>query len=683
MYFTDFETSHLDRPIWFWTPDTLYGTVRSNDFIGIKYSPHFYGRVITSQDRFIEFGASPYFEYEPIFNAPLYHLPESYPHLIDQATLSVETRGGRLMTWIHLEEGGVDVFLYPLGTPRADSLYVHMNPPDRAIIYVDGPVEVEGVLAGTLTVYSTGNIWLIDNVRYTGANRTTGWFDSRPPSQMRHMLGLVSEQNIIIKDNIVNGQGDGWNLARGDRNRNSIIINAALVSLGGSFTFEHQNNQWELYQGPTPDERGYIYLVGSVAQRRKGYVHRSNHVGTGYGKSYNFDFRFHIDGPPGFGVGEYPEVEGRYGDLHLSYREYTFRNAVVENLTVDPGVTSKLDGHNALTVLSSLTIDGEAESPVIFQSEHPGQRTLFRLERGARPIANVRHTQFSRDVEVHWASDSIKLSQCRFDAPVRLQGNILTDSSFFTDRVSLISWGQMHVQRSVFTGGLVIDGNVRDGLLINNTITDAHRDGVVIRRFMDLTLVNNIIAFNEAGIVNDHYLDPLLVYNDVYENRDDDYSACEPGEGSISADPLLSPRRSRRARRLDFCLDAGSPCIDAGDPASPRDPDGSCADMGAVCFVHEVGVSGDDVMPVGFALSASPNPFNRCVMLNITVDQARNADISVFDLQGRCVYDVTRALTTGRNTSVIDGQRLGGAGVYFVLVIVNDKSRSLKLLYLP
>ena len=38
--------------------------------------------------------------------------------------------------------------------------------------------------------------------------------------------------------------------------------------------------------------------MGSVTQWRRGYVHRSNHGGTGYGKDYNYDFRFDERPPP-------------------------------------------------------------------------------------------------------------------------------------------------------------------------------------------------------------------------------------------------------------------------------------------------------------------------------------------------------------------------------------------------
>jgi M6 family metalloprotease-like protein len=52
-----------------------------------------------------------------------------------------------------------------------------------------------------------------------------------------------------------------------------------------------------------------------------------------------------------------------------------------------------------------------------------------------------------------------------------------------------------------------------------------------------------------------------------------------PGIGEISADPSF-----RNAPALDFQLSCGSPCIDAGNPASPTDPDGTRADIGAIYF---------------------------------------------------------------------------------------------------
>ncbi len=62
--------------------------------------------------------------------------------------------------------------------------------------------------------------------------------------------------------------------------------------------------------------------------------------------------------------------------------------------------------------------------------------------------------------------------------------------------------------------------------------------------------------------------------------------------GCIDADPLFVDPENN-----DFHLSLGSPCIDTGDPASPPDPDGSRADMGAYYFeeVQLPGMASDPI----------------------------------------------------------------------------------------
>ena len=55
----------------------------------------------------------------------------------------------------------------------------------------------------------------------------------------------------------------------------------------------------------------------------------------------------------------------------------------------------------------------------------------------------------------------------------------------------------------------------------------------------------------------------------------DDTDGVWPGVGNLRADPLFADTLTG-----DFSLLPGSPCIDAGDPALPRDDDGSLADIG-------------------------------------------------------------------------------------------------------
>lgn len=307
MYLSDKEPTIYGETIWFWTPDTLWGRVHSNDYIGLKYSPVFYGPVSTSKERFIYYQpGNIYFAYPPIFNAPIVQFPRTANNLRNNS-LHISDRNGRMMTWIKFKGAqGIDIYQYPLGSAPRESLIMSLGVPNWSGIFVEGQAEIEGIVAGTVTVGTAGDMWLVDDVKYLGSDSRTGWFGS-PPNRgdvteggMPHMLGLVSERNIIIKNTWRNGRENGWYAAPGDFNRHSIAINAAMVALGESFTFQHQNDDWEPYQGPTPDERGWINLKGCVIQARRGYVHRSNHQGTGYDKRYFYDFRLDRRPPPYF-----------------------------------------------------------------------------------------------------------------------------------------------------------------------------------------------------------------------------------------------------------------------------------------------------------------------------------------------------------------------------------------------
>ena len=83
---------------------------------------------------------------------------------------------------------------------------------------------------------------------------------------------------------------------------------AAMVALDERFAFYDQNDFGETYCWCPPcpdgiggqDERGTIWLRGSVAMRRRGYVHRSTCGGSGYEKDYLYDWRLHSMPPPYF-----------------------------------------------------------------------------------------------------------------------------------------------------------------------------------------------------------------------------------------------------------------------------------------------------------------------------------------------------------------------------------------------
>ena len=98
---------------------------------------------------------------------------------------------------------------------------------------------------------------------------------------------------------------------------------------------------------------------------------------------------------------------------------------------------------------------------------------------------------------------------------------------------------------------------------------------------------NNIISGYALGIhvvAGDVAPSPVIVYNDVWNNETnyEKYPDQTGLNGNISADPLF-------ADESDLRLQGDSPAVDAGDPSSPPDPDGTRTDMGAFPYAQGAG----------------------------------------------------------------------------------------------
>jgi len=154
------------------------------------------------------------------------------------------------------------------------------------------------------------------------------------------------------------------------------------------------------------------------------------------------------------------------------------------------------------------------------------------------------------------------------------------------------------IQNNIFTGNLADKGGGMETLdgspnIQNNTFTGNSAGiggGIHIGLSSSPTIRSNILVSNTAGasgggIYNDSTGELItLSYNDIWNNTKGDYIGISPGPHDISVDPLLfNPANG------DFHLSAGSPCIDAGDPANypttdfegdPR-PQGLAPDIGA------------------------------------------------------------------------------------------------------
>ena len=92
----------------------------------------------------------------------------------------------------------------------------------------------------------------------------------------------------------------------------------------------------------------------------------------------------------------------------------------------------------------------------------------------------------------------------------------------------------------------------------------------------DVTFLNTIVWDNYPENI---VLGGSLTLESTYSDIGLLYGAVLPGTGNINADPLFNDPDYD-----DFSLQYGSPAIDAGDPASPRDPDGTITDMGCIPY---------------------------------------------------------------------------------------------------
>lgn len=161
----------------------------------------------------------------------------------------------------------------------------------------------------------------------------------------------------------------------------------------------------------------------------------------------------------------------------------------------------------------------------------------------------------------------------------------------------------MTIEKNIFTGNTA--GNVGGGLsyatgtgtvsLQNNTFwtNTASSDGGGLYVYLDndsavTTLRNNILRGDSPNAFAYSSASGTVTVTMTYSDAQNGSAESWFGTGCIDADPLFAaPAAGNFALTwASFpVVDATrSPCIDTGDPASPKDPDGTRADMGALPF---------------------------------------------------------------------------------------------------
>lgn len=213
-----------------------------------------------------------------------------------------------------------DVRLTALG--RADAMYLFPinhagNANFKGVIFVEGKVAISGVVHGHVTLASTDNIVIADDITYAYAPGVGGCQD---------LLGLFTAKQVVIADNILNTPqvpNTRWSQtnrlftygATADESIDAVIL--ALDQFTGE-NYDSGPSSGQPCEGTTVG-RGCLYLTGGVIQNTRGAVGTTG--GTGYIKRYSYDTCAAVIPPPYFPTtghfnrGQYFEVNASGFDI--------------------------------------------------------------------------------------------------------------------------------------------------------------------------------------------------------------------------------------------------------------------------------------------------------------------------------------------------------------------------------
>lgn len=331
---------------------------------------------------------------------------------------------------------------------------------------------------------------------------------------------------------------------------------------------------------------------------RLGYTLGEDALGydTSWGNVYDYSF----DNPVKV-VGQiqvprdYPTIQQAMTAADSGMIIYIAPGTYVENLALSPGIT--LAGELA----DETIVDGNGQGAVIqcasastiknliLQNSGPGF-PLVQIHSADNVVVARNQFQIAAEETGIWieASKSASIDDNSFvgsnskdigvfgqNCELIFRNNVIESAETGLD----IYNGSVNISRNLIVGAhktAVALESCPAGNFYNNTLSEFH-NGFDVRN-SNISVFNNIIVngtgfgINAAGAF-------AILYNDVWNNTGGDYLNCDGGEGAISADPLFSGGDS-----LKYGLSSNSPCIDAGNPDSEVDPDGTIADLGAFHF---------------------------------------------------------------------------------------------------
>jgi hypothetical protein len=258
--------TNFEGNVFWFTGDTVWGRVHSNGQLNMSGAPVFMDKATTSKGINPKWGTG---GNNAVFKQGYETGVAEIPFPTDLSPLfTAATSGGRNYT------GNIEVTLNG-GTSANNDGYAIVRKAGAVIDSVtlsgggfngalvsSGTVSVKGIVDGKITIGSSTQVYVTDNVHYE--NRTVGSSDD--------VLGLVSNVDVVIADNAANNTG--------------CEVDGSVFARSGKFTAENYN---------TGSPRGQLKLLGSIVQNSRGAVgtFQTGHatLKTGFSKNYRYDDR--------------------------------------------------------------------------------------------------------------------------------------------------------------------------------------------------------------------------------------------------------------------------------------------------------------------------------------------------------------------------------------------------------
>jgi PKD repeat protein len=386
-------------------------------------------------------------------------------------------------------------------------------------------------------------------------------------------------------------------------------------------------------------------------------------------------------------------------------------------LIITEGTEINIENDTQLLVNGLLAADASSSrgEPIIFKSESSWSGIRFFNTQEDNILANCEISNASVSAILVEGDSKVDVIGCKiFDNTSTSLGaafevigsdNVLISQNIIANNYSTNSVGGIKCINSAI--------EITNNLIVNNS---GSYSAIILQNGSDVEFTNNTIANNEANGVNAYTFfilssDPVIkncIINDsnpiffASGTIDVTYTCISggyEGTGNIDEDPLFAAPTAGDGTgydglAADWSLQAGSLCINAGDPdAMYNDTDGTRNDMGAyggpTPYELEPTDSDDNTVNVAAinSISVYPNPFNPTANIALSINETdiqQPVSVEIFNIKGQLVKTIVNNEIVQNTNFVWNGKDNSGnstsSGMYFVKLKTATSEVSKKML---